>query len=263
MLLNQNKILLLFCITLFISCDDSNNTVKNSDDIPVTIENKNGETDYKMEVDSNSSIHVIDKKDGSTEKGLLVQSKRNGVWKVFDKSKVLSNVYYYYNDSLLYVLDKNDYNFVRYNVNGSLSILKPKNWEVYPNTNNKQILASFQKPVTNNVNFFTPLINIQSDSLQKSNSFEDYVNHEVQSLNNNSTFKLMSIKEYGIGNYKATQATYIIIVNDIKLGVVTSWINKGKAIYIINCMASNENKGDFLHYKELFQDILLSCEINN
>lgn len=215
---------------------------------------------HKLSLNDSSNISVIDHTDGITEKGILINGKRNGVWKKFSSSKTLESVSYYFNDSLLYELDKDDYNFVEYRINETAKISYPNKWKIIKSAG---LIASFMKEQSKENKEFVPLINIQQDKISNSKSFSNYVNKELEVLRSNPTFKLIKLKEYGSDSLLTIQAVYIIIIQDIKLGVVTNWIKHKDKVYIINGMASNKNKGDFLHYKELFQDILFSFNVDN
>lgn len=188
------------------------------------------------------------------EIGVMVNGLKNGVWKHYNENATLIEVGQYYNDSLLYYLDKSDFSFLPQAIEQEkINISMPLNWQIGHGDDPSILLVSQKKCETT---IFCPNIILTKEILKKNMDFSNYLQISFELLQKRLPFfKPVAKGEITIDNLSAFQITYLMQVNGVKLGGITTWINNDSIIYIITGMANNESHGEFLKYKGLFKEI--------
>ncbi len=197
----------------------------------------------------------FDEKGTIQEEGLMIMGLKNGVWKYYNGNKNIKKVLQYYNDSLIFELDKSDFSLLNHTIeNERIEIKIPSNWKT-ENGNAPQILLISQKRCDNSI-VFCPNITFTKEELKEDMTFEDYLKFSFNLLQQKLPyFKAVAQGQIRIDGLSAFQLSYLTQVNGIKLGGLTTWINKGNKVYVLTAMAINEKNSEFLKYKGLFQEV--------
>lgn len=104
------------------------------------------------------------------EAGYFVDDKKEGIWRTYDSSNELTNVYIYSHDSLKFTLDKDDFTFYKKTIHGDNSIFVPQFWKLAADSLNYGALLVARKDCQND---FCPTYSLlrEVDSMSKS----DYI----------------------------------------------------------------------------------------
>lgn len=259
---------LLILILFIISCtNDSSNSSLNKKAEEVY---KESENNFYTEYYENGNKKVICKNtdgimngeyikyfiDGQIEEqGLMINGTKNGVWKTYDNKGGINKVQEFYNDTLLFVLDESDFLFKQEVVDeGNFEMMIPKEWEIIRNVDAPLLLISSK--VCDETIKFCPNITISKEELGNQIDFSDYIQRNVDLLSQQlSYFKPIAKGDIEIDGNSAFQLTYLMQVEGVKLGGITTWIKANNYVYVITGMAINEKESEFLKYKGLFQEV--------
>jgi hypothetical protein len=193
------------------------------------------------------------------ESGTMVNNLKNNIWRFFTEEGILDKVEIYSNDELLFVMNKSDFSlYPKFIESENIEIFIPINWEtdienIYPFV----VMTSVKK--CDDSFIFCPNITIIREKLQNGNNFNDFVNMSTKLLQQHLTnFKTIVSGYVTINGFQAFQIIYLMYVDNIKLGGITTLINYEEDIYTITGMACNEKNSEFLKYKDLFREIIAS-----
>lgn len=189
------------------------------------------------------------------ESGIMINGFKSGVWKGYNEKGILVNVAEYYNDKLLFNLDKSNFSLLPKAIEQEgIEINIPINWETKDGDTPNMLFVSQKK--CDEATVFCPNITLTKEKLKDDMNLGDYLQSSIELLNKQlSNFKPVAKGEVLINGLSAFQITYLMQVNGVKLGGITTWINSNDTIYIITGMAINETNSEFLKYKGLFQEI--------
>lgn len=246
-IMNSRWIKLLFVGQLLLSCNNSGGEVESTD-----VSNK-GDGVYTEKHD-NGNVFV---------RGFLKKGLKEGVWKYYQKDGSLADVYLFSEDSLLFELDKDDFIFSAKSLNKhNASIEIPIKWEVVQEKESSLLLTA--NKLCGDSMIFCPNLTVVYESIQKSEiKFEEYIKKCINLLEQKFPyFKLVAAGDVSNEDHLGYQITYLMLIDNVKLGGITTWINNGSDVYIITGMASNEKNSEFLKYKSLFQEITSSFSLN-
>jgi hypothetical protein len=193
-----------------------------------------------------------------SEEGIMIMGLKNGIWKYYDKDNYLQKVLEYDNDKILFELDKADFSLLPHVIEKErIEINVPINWKTDTNYNLPILLSSKKKCDVSVV--FCPNFTLTKEALQKDMTFDDYLKFSYKLMGQKiSYFKAVTQGQLLINGLPAFQIAYLGLVNGVKLGGVTTWINKGNDVYIVTGLAINEKDSEFLKYKGLFQEVASS-----
>jgi hypothetical protein len=74
-------------------------------------------------------------------------------------------------------------------------------------------------------------------------------------------FKVVTERKLLIHQLPAYQLAYMFETQNVRLGGMVTFINSGVEVYLVIASASNQQPGDFLRYKGLFEEITNSFSI--
>jgi|GEM_PF-1854035 len=192
--------------------------------------------------------------------GVKIKGKKNGVWKNFSTDNKLTEVNYFYNDSLYYSLDKNDFIFSIKNVTNNIKIKMPFHWERHQTDNERALFISKKKCIDSLS--FCPIITLTYENVGSSN-INEYLEKNITLLSDYMpSYRKIKEREFEVNKNKAYELTYIATVNGIKIGALTTWVFHEDKCYIITGMSTNELNNEFLKYEGLFKEISSSLMIN-
>lgn len=253
-----------FILLFFISCFfwRCTNTNQNTNETIIT--------DSMMINDSSQTIvywrklqtNYIEKYEDGTPYivGEIKNNLKDGVWKIFGKKGELQAVKLYYNDSLLFDLDPLDFSYREVNINKKeISVLLPFNWEtkLFTKEESNVVIFTSEKRCLKD-DLFCPNITFTYEILNVDSTFEEYLRASYKLIENTfSDFKLVAQGDVSSSSITAYQITYLMTVDEVKLGGVTTWIynSESNSVYCLTGLALNQENSEFLKYKVLFQEI--------
>jgi hypothetical protein len=234
------KILYFFTMLLFLlySCRDSKTTQKEN-----LQKNINSEEKY-IEKDKDGLISI---------EGSLLNGKKNGVWKYFDKGSLI-DVKRFKNDSLLYVLDNKDYIFKEIfieKINSYIPI--PSNWETNTNheSNNFEIHLTSVKNCNDSIDY-CPNIVLTSEKLLN-NDFENYISKYKEEIENSyDKFYFNDLKTNNLKTEESYILTYFINYNNVDIAFLTIFFKENDKVVVFTAASQ---KNEFDRYIHLFLQI--------
>ncbi len=176
---------------------------------------------------------------------------KDGVLKEYNELNALMKVDLYYNDSLLFNLDLDDYDFVDKKLSNKMTISVPEKWQTSDlEYGDLAIVKSCSE-------IFCPNFTITKEKVN--DRFDLYLDKNIGLLSKQfNVFKLIAQGGKKINTLESYQITYLMEVDNVRLGGITTWVKKDEVIYILTGMAINEKNSEFLKYKVLFQEIVES-----
>ncbi len=233
------SIFIVFCL-LFTACDNGQNTAE--------LENT------ELMNDTESGLFNLKYASGQVkETGMLINGRKNGIWKNFDETGNLLSAIYYYKNEKVVDLEKEDFIFTTVFCD-DISIYLPSKWVIKKSY--KQALVMAVKPISNET--FSPTINVLKSEIDSSVDFSHFIIANKKDLANNcQEIKFKDEREFSIAGNRAYEMLYFVKVDNQKLVVLATYIQSGNRCYIVTCIA--EGKGEeFIKYKDLFKEITLS-----
>lgn len=232
----------ILCCLLFIACENSKNKTAESE---------------KTELmnDTVSGLFNLKYPSGQVkETGMLIQGRKNGIWKNFDENGNLLSAAYYYKNEKVVDIEKEDFIFTKV-LCDDISINLPSKWTTKKNY--KQALVLAVKPVSSDT-VFAPTINVLQVEIPTGIDFPQFVIANKKDLANNyQEIKFKEEKELSIAGNRAYEMLYFVKADNQKLAVLATYVQKGNSCYIITCIA--EGKGEeYVKYNDLFKEITLS-----
>lgn len=204
-------------------------------------------------------------KDGALKSvGTVKNGDKTGLWKFYDKSNDLNKVVHYNADTVLVKLDKSDFDFKKYEIKkGSINIKIPKTWKTNLKEGSPKLLLSSTKKNCGSQFRFCPSITLTKEAIQNDMTFKNYLSKSFKVLKGKfDQFKALAEGDLTIDNKRAYRLIYVVKERELKIGGITTWIKYGKKVYVLTCMAENQNGRDFLRFEGLFKEITKSFEVS-
>lgn len=266
---------LFVCITSHACQSNENTSVEKSistntlveDSIPPSTTHveyyENGEIKLEAEILDglfNGSFREYNSNGSLSKTGNMVKGRKNGIWRTFDQSGSLESAELYNLDELLFELDPNDFLFESVLFDGqNMEILLPAKWENKLTSNNNILIQSVKKCDASIG--FCPNLTVAVERIGLNISPEDYINKSVETMTNQfPDLRVIAQGDVIINGLSSFQITYIFQTEGIKLGGITTWIFSSDKAYVVTGMASNQEKSEFLRYKDYFQEISSSIK---
>jgi len=192
-------------------------------------------------------------KNGSIEEvGIMVDGLKNNVCKKYDQKGILIEVNQFFDDNVTLSLSVTDFLLEDTILDSNrIKLGSPIYWDRVEIENTNVLFACQKKE---NKSVFSPNFTLTKEDLPI--NFDEYLKKNIEILENSLPFfKRIGQGNLIINNLPAYQISYLMLINGVKLGGVTTWINNNGVIYVITGIAINEVDGEFLKYKGLFQEI--------
>jgi len=262
----MNKICINFSLCVvcvfFFSCKGKNQTNQKA-----TTQVVNGDS-VKMIYDDNGKllskgiIHngeyngfVISYYDDGVPKneGVILNNKRIGLWKEFDKNGTLEAAEHYDADSVLFKFDKSDFDFQQITSQYGFKISAPKTW-VQKDKPEPPLLMEIYQSTDSFIHH--PNLQIIADSIN-SNDLQGFCKNYITNFwkNNGAAIQLVYSRNVVINSKPSCQIGYKIIFKNQNLAGVATFIKNGNMMFVLSGMALNDGKIGFLRYKDLFEQI--------
>ncbi|AWM12957.1 hypothetical protein DI487_03125 [Flavobacterium sediminis] len=241
----MKKLLYLTLLIFFFSC-------KNEDNTKVPFESN--QTKSNDQQNNAEEKHIIKDDNGNIiEEGNLLNKQKHGVWKYYEGKNLIA-VKRFYKDSLLYVLDKNDYIYndvYLQKINSFIPV--PKNWNTNTVFNDSNTLLTSVKNCDETLNY-CPNIVLRFEELN-SMKFEDYIRNDKDQIQKDfPNLKEVSFSKNNIIKQESYIFKYFINYQNEDIAFLIIWIkNKSK---IITYTASSQKS-------EIEKNLYLFLQIGN
>lgn len=190
--------------------------------------------------------------------GSMVDSSKFDLWKTYDENESINEAILYYNDSIVRILDKDDFSFQRRITIGDKQIVIPAKWKTETFDTTSKIVLTARKNCEK-IDKFCPTLVITKDAL-KNISFEEYIKDILKVFESSSSLRVVEQSSISINSMDAYQIKYMSKKSDIVLGNIVTIIKARNTVYIIDAASLNENTGDFLKYSSIFEEITNSFQ---
>lgn len=187
--------------------------------------------------------------------GNLVDGKKVGTWKFLSWDSKLDSVVLYEDDKPVFILDKTDFEFSEvYFAENKFKIKLPNKW-VKVDEPKALLVARKSDCIKPN---YCPNIIIEVGNIN-TNDLHSYVKLYFDLLSKNlEKFSIISERQFLINRFVAYEVGYVFDIKGEQIGNLNTFIINGSSIYNISCSASNRPRGEFLKFKNLFEEITFS-----
>lgn len=259
-----SKVYRCIIFLILISCQQKAEYIDKKNNVKVEYF-KTGEIKTRVELDDNiehGNYSRFYQNGDLAESGIKIRGKKNGLWKYYDTLGLIKSAVHYYEDSLVYNLDVEDFKFNPKKIDNDLTIEIPKNWEIINNINEKNVLLTIRKKCSETI-FFCPNLTIaQEKSFKTNDDIEVYLKLSDNILSSNfSNYRVIKERKYLFNKIIYFEKIYVGSAHNISIGGITTWIFKENKTYVITGLALNEHENTFLKYEGLFKNITDNIKI--
>lgn len=263
----------VFC-TLLLSCGDEKPVaeVPKVDSGPDTISS----VTTTREVQTDSGKLVISHRDGQDledvilldangqikARGQFYNNQPAGAWLKYGADGNVATAVQFSEGVAQYNLDAEDFRTERVEMKQmGISFVKPMKWDTV-SPYNPLTFVSYEKDVNEAGIIMKPNINISKGTLEAGQTLESLA------------ADMLNLLHQQVGRVELVDETYLTIDScnsfrrygmyytaDNKVGFLDAIILKGSTIWVISCAAQNKEQGEFLKYQAVFENLVLSVEI--
>lgn len=191
-------------------------------------------------------------------KGLIINGKKYGTWLYYNKNGEIDSAFQFENDSVIYILDKNDYNFKSIKLFNKIIISIPQNW-----TSKSDSLVYTAYKWINSADTNIPIVTISHEYLHV--DLQTYINECIKYLKMSYVdyFRIVFANDSVDNKYLKFQLAFVAKQSNMQVGGLIYWSVIDQQIYTIMCTAPNIHAGDFLMYRGVFESIADSFSVLN
>ena len=186
-------------------------------------------------------------------KGKYNNDQRISIWRLYNSKGDLENVELYRNGKVINAFAP--LNFEMETVkSGQLQFDVPKNWdtEVAPDSN---ILLTTVERI-DSADFSSNFSITIADLSNSDYSFQEIIDMNMKAFKDQSAFFKIIAQGKPNFNFPSEQIVYILQTNDgYKLAGVTTFVLIDDYVFNMSGLSRNEEKGEFIEYKVLFQEM--------
>lgn len=262
------------CTLLISGCSNSETTIDHKDSVPDSAAVTALGT-HEIQTDSGKLVitHVEGRDvddvvllDGSGKllaRGSMYQNKVTGAWLKYDTNGNVVTAVQYSDGQAKYQLDADDFKTkrVEYKEMG-ISFAVPVNWDTIAPFNPKT-LVSYEKEVNDPKVAMKPNINISKGVLDAGQTLESLAKQDMDMLHE-AVGRVETVDEayLTIDSCKAFRRYGMYYTDDNKVGFLDAIIIHGNSVYVISCAAQNREQGEFLRYQAVFENLVMSVQID-
>ena len=189
------------------------------------------------------------------ESGIKIKGKKNGLWKYYNSSGEIKSAIHYYNDSLVYNLDIDDFEYHSKKIDDVLQVEIPEKWKIIKDIQ-EPVLLALKKECEKGIPF-CPNLTITYEPSINTSEIETYLKKNDDILKSSvDNYRVIKEREYAFEGNTYFEKIYAGNSQGINIGGITTWIFSNKKTYIITGLALNEKENSFLKYEGLFKDII-------
>ena len=195
-------------------------------------------------------------------KGQLLNGVPTGAWLKYDgNGNVVSAVHFA--GTTTYQLDADDFKTERVEMKEmGISFVKPVNWDTV-SPFNPGTFVSYEKNISGNGLLMKPNINISKGNLEAGQTLESLAADMLNMLHNTvGRVELVDEAYLTIDSCKSFRRYGMYYTEENKVGFLDAIIVHGSTIYVISCAAQNREQGEFLRYQSVFENLVLSVQVN-
>lgn len=267
---------IVFAFSSLASCGDAENeTEKDSakDSVPVVVdpsETREVQTDSGKLIITHVSGRDIDDAvlmDASGKllaRGYMRDNLLTGAWLRYDEKGNVIKALQYDAGAILHVLDPEDFKTKRIELSEmGVSIAVPSTWDTL-HTGNPANIISLEPKEKDAGLAMSPNINITRGVLEAGQTLE--------SLSNDAA----NILHQAFARVESVDTAYVMIdsirsfrwygkyyTEDNLIGFLDAIIIKNGYVYVVSCAAQNREQGEFLKYQSVFENLVMSIQIND
>lgn len=196
-------------------------------------------------------------------RGHMFQNKVTGAWLNYDANGNVVSAVQYSNGSVKYQLDANDFKTKRvgYKEMG-ISFAIPVNWDTISPFNPKTLI-SYEKEISEPGVAMKPNINISKGTLDAGQTLDVLAKQDLDMLHEAvGRVEIVDEAYLSIDSCKAFRRYGMYYTEDNKVGFLDAIIIHGNDVYVISCAAQNREQGEFLKYQAVFENLVMSVQID-
>lgn len=212
----------------------------------------------KVNEESSNSTEIVEYQtiSHSESSGLIVDNRKEGVWKYYNTDGELVNVELYYHDSLVYILDTADFSYTTSKIEDKRIYFNyPENWEVIPSSDPNTIFQVKKKCAIGSSfcqNFEITLIPRSSSNMR------EYVETTIKILNS----RLEELRAFPIspseGFPNSLQLTFVGRYQGILMTGVYAFFERKDDIIMFKYSGPNDGNGSHVAERAIAEEIIKS-----
>lgn len=186
-------------------------------------------------------------------KGKHNNGQRISIWRFYNDLEILEKVELYQDGKIINEFGPKNFDLETVNIN-QLQFDVPISWNTQVNPEENILLTTVEniENVEFSSNFSVTIIELSKTEY----SFQDIVNLNLEAYKEQSNFFKIIDQGKPNFNFPSHQVIYIIETQDgQRLAGVTTFVRIGDYAFNMTGLARNENKGEFIEYKVLFQEM--------
>lgn len=197
-------------------------------------------------------------------RGSFYQDRPLGAWLRYDASGNVISAVHYSDGQPKYDLDPNDFITKRVTMDEmGISFAVPVNWDTVSPFNPKSFV-SYEKNITSEGLMMKPNINIAKGTLEPGQTLEQLAAQQLNLLHETvGRVELVDESYLTIDSCKSFRRYGMYYTEDNKVGFLDAIIVHGNTIYVISCAARNREQGEFLRYQSVFENLVMSVQVND
>lgn len=209
-------------------------------------------------------VVLLDANGNISARGYMFDNRLSGAWLKYDAGGNVITAVHYSEGVPKYSLDANDFKTERVEMKEmGISFAVPVNWDTVSPFNPKTFV-SYEKEVNAEGIMMNPNINIAKGSLEAGQTLETMAAEQLNMLHQTvGRVELVDESYITIDSCKAFRRYGMYYTEDNKVGFLDAIIVNGNDIYVISCAAQNREQGEFLKYQSVFENLVMSIQINN
>ncbi len=196
-------------------------------------------------------------------RGQMFDDKVVGAWLKYDAAGNVISAVQFTEGVAKYNLDADDFRTERVEMKEmGISFVKPVKWDT-AGTINPKTFVHYEKNIDEAGLVMKPNINISKGTLEAGQTLESLANDMLNILHSSvGRVELVDEAYLTIDSCKSFRRYGMYYTEDNKVGFLDAIIVKGTTIYVISCAAQNREQGEFLKYQAVFENLVLSVEVD-
>lgn len=194
-------------------------------------------------------------------RGQFYKDEPTGAWLRYDENgNVVTAVHHA--GTATYTLDPADFKTERVEMTEmGISFVKPVDWDTVAPFN-PQTFISYEKEVNGAAMLMNPNINISKGNLEANQTIESLAADMLNMLHNAvGRVDVVDESYLTIDSCKSFRRYGMYYSNEAKFGFLDAIIVHGSHLFVISCTAPNMEQGEFLRYQSVFENLVLSVQI--
>ena len=196
-------------------------------------------------------------------RGYMSGNQITGAWLKYDESGNVKTAFHYSDGLPKYALDPADFKTERVTYpEMGISFAIPLNWDTISPFNPKGFV-SYEKEISESGLLMRPNVNIAKGQLEAGQTLESMAAEQLNMLHQSvGRVELVDESYLTVDSCKAFRRYGMYYTADNKVGFLDAIIISGNNVYVISCAAQNREQGEFLKYQAVFENLVMSVQID-